>query len=244
MPLARIYTEGAIGAHHPFGVGWQTEIVRKCAVVSLASSVALTLAVRGADGPLCGEVGMARWMRDNTPPAIDLFGTIVDPMITDIGAPLVFVAIALLVWWRWGRYPAVVMGLAGALTGLTRVGDLVNRPRPTSAVTWSEYSFGNGGYPSGHVVFTVLILGTVAMLARRHAKPRTATWTAATMLLLIVLTAWTRISELEHWPLDVAGGVLIGLTGLFGIVWVHPRVAALAMSRPRLKRFLQLQPAD
>jgi membrane-associated phospholipid phosphatase len=94
------------------------------------------------------------------------------------------------------------------------------------------------------VVFTVLVLGTVAMLARRHAKPRTATWIAATMLLLIVLMAWSRISELKHWPLDVAGGVLIGLTGLFGIVWVHPRAAALAMSRPRLKRFLQLQPTD
>jgi len=210
--------------------------------VSLALSVALTLAVR-ADGPLYGEVGMARWMRDNTPPAIDLFAEIVDPTFTGIWLTLVLGAIVLLVWWRWGRYSAVVMGLAGALTGLTRVGDLVNRPRPTSAVTWTEYSFGNGGYPSGHVVFTVLVLGTVAMLARRHAKPRTATWIAATMLLLIVLTAWSRISELKHWPLDVAGGVLIGLTGLFGIVWVHPRVAALAMRRPRLKRFLQLQPA-
>ena len=187
---------------------------------------------------------MARWMRDNTPPAIDLFAEIVDPAITHIWLTLVLGAIVLLVWWRWGRYPAVILGLAGALTGLTRVGDLVNRPRPTSAVTWTDYSFGNGGYPSGHVVFTVLVLGTVAMLARRHAKPRTATWIAATMLLLIVLTAWSRISELRHWPLDVAGGVLIGLTGLFGIVWVHPRVAALAMSRPRLKRFLQLQPAD
>jgi MFS superfamily sulfate permease-like transporter len=106
--------------------------------VSLASSVALTLAVR-ADGPLYGEVGMARWMRDNTPPAIDLFAEIVDPAITHIWLTLVLGAIVLLVWWRWGRYPAVILGLAGALTGLTRVGDLVNRPRPTSAVTWTDH---------------------------------------------------------------------------------------------------------
>ena len=150
----------------PRGEGWQTQTVRKYAVVSLASSVALTLAVR-ADGPLYGEVGMARWMRDNTPRAIDLFAEIVDPTFTDIWLSLLFGAIVLLVWWRWGRYSAVVMGLAGALTGLTRVGDLVNRPRPTSAVTWTDYSFGNGGYPSGHVVFTVLVLGTVSMLARQ-----------------------------------------------------------------------------
>ena len=118
----------------------------------------------------------------------------------------------------------------------------MNRPRPTSAATWSEYSFGNGGYPSGHVVFTVVVLGTVTMLARHHAKPAIANRVVATMLLLIVLTAWSRISQLDHWPLDVAGGVLIGLTGLLGIAWLHPRLAAMAMSRPRLKHFLQLQP--
>jgi membrane-associated phospholipid phosphatase len=206
--------------------------------VLLALSVALTLTVR-SNGPLYGEEEVSRWMRDNTPAVIDLFAELIDPTLTDIGAPLVFVAIALLVWWRWGRYSALVLGLAGALTGLTRVGDLVNRPRPTSALTWSEYSYGNGGYPSGHVMFTVLVLGTIAILARHHVKSRTATWIVATMLLLIVLTAWSRISQLDHWPLDVAGGILIGSTGLLGVAWLYRRVPALAMSRPRLKRFLQ-----
>jgi len=207
--------------------------------VSLGSSVALTLSVK-SNGPLYGEVGMSRWMRDNTPSAIDLFAKIINPAITDVTAPLVFVAIGLLVWWRWGRYPAVVLGMAGALTGLTRIGDLVNRPRPTSEVTWSEYSFGNGGYPSGHVVFAVLVLGTVALLARHHTKPRTATWVSVTMILLIGLTAWSRISELKHWPLDVAGGLLIGLTGLIGVTWLRPRIGELAMGQPRIKRLLQL----
>ena len=204
----------------------------------VASSTALTLAVR-REGPLPGEVATARWMHENTPVAVDRFADLIDPVLTDMVAPVVFVAILLLVWWRWGRYPAVMLGLAGACTGLTRLGDLVNRPRPTPAVEWSGYSFGNGGYPSGHVVFSVLVLGTVAMLARRHATSRVAALIVGSMSLLIAVTSWARVSRLEHWPLDVVGGGLMAAAGLLGIIWLHPRLAALAAGRPLLSRLLR-----
>ncbi|HBA94532.1 MAG TPA: hypothetical protein DCZ35_01675 [Acidimicrobiaceae bacterium] len=207
----------------------------------VASSTALTLAVR-SDGPLPGEVATARWMNGNTPAAVDRFADLIDPALTDMAAPVVFVTILLLVWWRWGRYPAVMLGLAGACTGLTRLGDLVQRPRPTPTVEWSGYSFGNGGYPSGHVVFSVLVLGTVALLARRHATSRIATWIMGAMSILIAVTSWTRVSRLEHWPLDVVGGGLMAAAGLLGISWLHPRLAALASRRPLLGRLL-LPPA-
>ncbi len=204
----------------------------------VASSTALSLAVRG-DGPLPGEVATTRWMHENTPAAIDLFADFIDPALNDTAAPVVFVAIALLVWWRWGRYPAVLLGLAGVCTGLTRLGDLVERPRPTPTVEWSGYSFGNGGYPSGHVVFSVLVLGTVAVLARRHATPRTAMWIVGTMQLLIAVTSWSRVSRLEHWPLDVVGGGLMAAAGLLAIIWLHPNLAVLAAGRPLLCRILR-----
>ena len=207
----------------------------------VASSTALTLAVR-SDGPLPGEVATTRWMNGNTPAAVDRFADLIDPALTDMAAPVVFVTILLLVWWRWGRYPAVMLGLAGACTGLTRLGDLVQRPRPTPTVEWSGYSFGNGGYPSGHVVFSMLVLGTVALLARRHATSRIATWIMGAMSILIAVTSWTRVSRLEHWPLDVVGGGLMAAAGLLGISWLHPRLAALASRRPLLGRLL-LPPA-
>ena len=204
----------------------------------VASSTALTLAVR-RDGPLPGEVATARWMHENTPTAVDRFADLIDPVLTDMAAPGVFVAIFLLVWWRWGRYPAVLLGLAGACTGLTRLGDLVERPRPTPTVEWSGYSFGNGGYPSGHVVLAGLVLGTVGVLARRHARPRAAMWIVGARQLLIAVTSWTRVSRLEHWPLDVVGGGLMAAAGLLGIIWLQPHLAALAAGRPLLCRLLQ-----
>jgi len=132
-----------------------------------------------------------------------------------------------------------MLGFAGACTGLTRLGDLVERPRPTPAVEWSGYSFGNGGYPSGHVVFSVLVLGTVALLARRQTTSRIARWIVGAMGILIAVTSWTRVSRLEHWPLDVVGGSLMAAAGLLGITWLHPRLASLATGRPLLGRLLR-----
>jgi membrane-associated phospholipid phosphatase len=204
-----------------------------------AISVALTFLVR-RDGPLYGEVGATRWMRDNTPSIVELFADLIDPALTDVAAPLVFVAIALMVWWRWGRYPVFLLGLAGVFTGLTRVGDLVHRPRPTSTVEWSDYSVGSGGYPSGHAVFAVLVLGTVAVLSRRYSTSRGSKWILRSMQILVGLTLWSRVSRLEHWPLDVVGGGLMAGVGLVGIVWLHPRLLAFASARPYLRHLLRL----
>ncbi len=167
-------------------------------------------------------------------------GTVLDPLVTDLSAPLLFAAIGLLVWWRWGRHAATLLGLAGGFTALTRIGDLVERPRPTSSGTWTTYTYGNGGYPSGHAVFVVLVLGTVAVLARHHSTPRASKWIIGSMQLLIGLTLWSRISRLEHWPLDVVGGGLMAAVGLVGITWIHPRFATLVLNRPRLGRLLGL----
>ena len=171
-------------------------------VVLIVVSVALTLAARG-EGPFAGERGLTMWMHRNTPGPVDALGGLLNPLVTDLTAPLVFGVIGLLVWWRWGRYAATVLGLAGAFTALTRIGDLVERPRPTATGAWTDYHYGNGGYPSGHVVFTVLVLGTVVVLARRHSSPLVARRLAVVTVILSALTTWTRISSLAHWPLDV-----------------------------------------
>lgn len=202
-------------------------------------SVVLTFFVQ-TNGPLYGEVGVTHWIRDNTPGVVDLIAGLIDPALTDMAAPLVFIAIAFMVWWRWGRYPVLLLGLAGAFTGLTRVGDLVHRPRPTAAVEWSSYSVGSGGYPSGHAVFAVLVLGTIAVLSRRYSTPRASKVIVASMKLLIALTLWSRVSRLEHWPLDVVGGGLMATVGLVGIIWLHPRLRVFALARPHLRHLLRL----
>jgi len=215
------------------GSGWGVS----CVLGGLA--ILVTLAARN-DGPFPGEADITSWIHRNTPAPIDLVGDVLDPLVTDLSAPLLFAAIGLLVWWRWGRHATIVLGLAGGFTALTRIGDLVERPRPTSSGTWTTYTYGNGGYPSGHVVFTVLVLGTVAILARRHSTPavgRRLRWLA---VVLIALTCWTRISHLEHWPLDVVGGLLLALLMLYVVVGIERTIDPRTVGHPRLRRLLGL----
>ncbi|MEE2696859.1 MAG: hypothetical protein VX516_00315, partial [Actinomycetota bacterium] len=60
------------------------------AVASACLGVALTLAVRGAEA-LPGEVGLSRWAHANTPGALDPVAGLLDALLTDLAAPVVFV---------------------------------------------------------------------------------------------------------------------------------------------------------
>ena len=67
-----------------------------------------------------------------------------------------------------------------------------------------EYSY---PYPSGHVLRTTILLGTVFLLWK--SKP-------GRILLAVILVAMalTRIYMGVHWASDVVGGVLLGVVGL------------------------------
>ena len=102
------------------------------------------------------------------------------------------------------------------------------------------YSFGNGGYPSGHVIFTVLVFGTIWTLSTSNVSSRVSKWIARSVLLLIILTCWSRISELEHWPLDVVGGLCMSATALIVIVSVNKNLPELFKGDSSLERLLGL----
>ena len=198
--------------------------------VLVSASVTSTFAARG-DGPFAGETGVTLWIHRHSPGSVDRIGDVLEPLFTDLAAPAIFAATCLFVGWRWGLRAIAVLGLAGVLTALTRVGDLVQRPRPTASGSWSSYTYGNGGYPSGHVVFVALISGTLAILARRHASTATARWVAGMGATLAMVTSWTRVSHLEHWPLDVVGGLTMAGAALYGVATFDHRLDNLMARR-------------
>ncbi len=187
-----------------------------------------------------GEAATTRWVSRNTPSFVDFFASVSDPLLTDIAAPIVFVFLVLVIWYFWGRYPAVILGLAGAFTGLTRIGDLVHRPRPTSDGEWIEYSFGNGGYPSGHVIFSVLIFGTIWALSTTNTSRRASKQVGIAFAAIVILTCWSRVSELEHWPLDVIGGLFMSCAALILVISVNKRLPNLLRADSSLRPLLGL----
>ena len=207
--------------------------------VSTLSAIVFSIAV-SKKGILWGQIGLSRWMYENTPAFKDSLGDIIDAPITDIGAPLLFIAISLLVFWRWGRYATIGIVLAGCMTGLTRISDIVGRSGPNENFVFydSNFIYGEGGYPSGHIVYAIMIFGMIAYLSEKHSTRGAGKIVKYSMLLLILLNLWTRISGLHHWPGDVVGGVLLSVPALLIVVWLYGRLPLIIRRNQKIYNFV------
>jgi membrane-associated phospholipid phosphatase len=76
-------------------------------------------------------------------------------------------------------------------------------------------------YPSGHVLFFVVFFGFFAYLAWLHIAGRVRVIAIAICAALIILIGPSRVFLGAHWATDVAGGYIIGLIWLFGLIFAY-----------------------
>jgi len=131
--------------------------------------------------------------------------------------------IALLAWWKMGRKELFLI-LGGGLFSLAAVilKIVIGRPRPAvNLVQILSLEQGNG-FPSGHAISAILILGLTAYLCWISIENRTARMVILVVLvLLILLIGISRVYLGVHWPSDVIGGYLIGGTLLILLIWMY-----------------------
>lgn len=87
-------------------------------------------------------------------------------------------------------------------------------------------------YPSGHVAASVAVyLGLALVLSSRIENPalRRLAWTAG--ILIPAFVALSRMYQGMHHPLDVAGGILVGLTAIVIVVFACQAAAAATTRR-------------
>ena len=212
-------------------------------VLLTVAATALTVVVQGSD-LLPGELTVARWLAEDPLP-----GTVAVSEALDIGvgvrsAPLVFFALLPVVWRAWGRYAALTFLVAGALTFAVRLAEFPYRPRPTDDLVWTFAVRGSTSYPSGHVVYAVLVFGLLAYLASRHL-PKFRLYAVMVSLPAIIVIAMgpARVIVKDHWPADVAGGYLISLPLLMGVIWAHAHLPSwLSRRAPRVYSVLLGKP--
>jgi membrane-associated phospholipid phosphatase len=111
--------------------------------------------------------------------------------------------------WRLGSYFLQAI-LAEVLT-YALVTRFVHRNRPEPVEQLDKFNLVHS-FPSGHVAASVAVYGSLGLLLAAHFKDiraRVAIWTIAVGFTLVVATS--RVYRGEHHPLDVLGGVLMGI---------------------------------
>ena len=100
---------------------------------------------------------------------------------------------------------------------------LVSRQRPTVDLVHILTPASGFSYPSGHAVFFTWLSFMLAVSLAPRTKPayRPALWSIA--IVVIVLTCIARVWAGDHWPSDVAGGVLLGAGWSAFVLWLPER---------------------
>ena len=139
------------------------------------------------------------------------------------------VALSFAVMRKWRVVAFVIFALVveSATYRLTTLVIHSHRPR----VARLEHLPVDASYPSGHTAASVAVYGGLALLLTSRlasATARVLTWTLA--VALVAFVASSRMYRGMHHPLDVGGGLLVGVAALLVVVFAC-RVAGAAHDR-------------
>jgi undecaprenyl-diphosphatase len=91
---------------------------------------------------------------------------------------------------------------------------LFDRPRPELWAHRGQYAWAS--FPSGHAIVTTSVLFTAALMLHRERGWR---WPFVVAAVILVVSLYSRLYLGVHWPSDVVGGILIGVTWLGGTMY-------------------------
>jgi membrane-associated phospholipid phosphatase len=130
--------------------------------------------------------------------------------------------------WRIAAFVVFALAVESATYRATTV--LVHSHRPR--VVRLEHLPVNASYPSGHTAASIAVYGgLVLLLTSRFTSGvfRASAWTIALALVTFVATA--RMYRGMHHPLDVAGGVAVGIAAVIVLVFACRTAGAAVESR-------------
>lgn len=153
-----------------------------------------------------------------------LAGGVVLPII----AGVTLLTFLVLRHWRLAAFTLFALGVESGSYRLTTLA--VHRHRPE--VVRLENLPVNASYPSGHTAASIAVYAGLILLLTSKFKNsvfRGFAWTVA--IALPVFVAWARMYRGMHHPLDVAGGVVVGVAALFVLVFASRAADAATTAR-------------
>jgi membrane-associated phospholipid phosphatase len=225
---------GAFGQLHPAIVFLVTMLAGLAALAGL--SIALGALVTGVLEPAWG-IGAADervnvWLAAHRTTARTHASLIGSTMAGGVVLPIVVgtLAIVCLLFRKWllAAFLVFALGVESASYRATTLVIHSHRPR----VVRLEHLPVNASYPSGHTAASVAVYGGLALLLTSrftNSTFRAVVWALA--LAIVAFVAVSRMYRGMHHPLDVAGGIVVGLGAITVVVFACRTAAAAAASR-------------
>jgi undecaprenyl-diphosphatase len=133
-------------------------------------------------------------------------------------------AVSLWLWRKKARGELalqLMVTVVGSLILNAVLKDVFGRPRPDLWPHRGQYQW--SAYPSGHAIAGVAVFFTIARMLHRQRGWR---WPFAVAGTLLVVNLYSRLFLGVHWPTDVIGGLIVGLTWLCSTEYAFAPFAA------------------
>jgi undecaprenyl-diphosphatase len=158
-----------------------------------------------------------------------LIGSIVaGGVVLPIVAGTIAIAFALLHRWRLAAFIVFALGVESATYRATTFVVHSHRPR----VPRLENLPVNASYPSGHTAASIAVYGGIVLLVTSrftNRALRASAWAIA--VAMVAFVALARMYRGMHHPLDIAGGVLVGIAAVIVLVLACRTAGAAAELR-------------
>jgi len=225
---------GSFGGLHPavvFVIAMLAGLVA-IAVLSICLGFLVTRVLEPAWGIGAADERVNVWFaahRTSSRTDASLLGSIVAGGVV---LPIVVGSIALvcaaLRKWRIAAFVVFALAVESATYRATTLVVHSHRPR----VVRLEHLPVNASYPSGHTAASIAVYGgLVLLLTSRFASGMFRTFAWAFALAMVTFVATARMYRGMHHPLDVAGGVVVGVVAVTVLVFACRTAGAAAESR-------------
>jgi membrane-associated phospholipid phosphatase len=160
---------------------------------------------------------------------VSLIGSIVaGGVVLPIVVGIVALVSVVLKKWRIAAFAVFALAVESATYRATTLVIHSHRPR----VVRLEHLPVNASYPSGHTAASLAVYGGLALLLTSRFTNgvfRVVAWTF--VLAMVTFVATSRMYRGMHHPLDVAGGLIVGVSALIVVVFACRTAGAAAEAR-------------
>jgi undecaprenyl-diphosphatase len=203
-------------------------------VLSIAAGLLLTHVLAHAGGVGTANRHFDRWLAAHRTPSRTEASLIASIMAGGVALPIIVaivgVVCAALRKWRIAAFAVFGLIVESAAYRVTTL--VIHEHRPH--VVRLEKLPVNASYPSGHTAASIAVYGGLVLLLTSRITNtafRAFAWTVAVAIPIYV--GLSRMYRGMHYPLDVAGGALLGIAALTVIVFACRSAAAAAESRTK-----------